>query len=64
MVFPVEASDGLVPIASLAFQARLASVSALVLQVYDWCTSSKHTPPRITEVLYASKKVLCLDKEV
>jgi hypothetical protein len=29
----------LVPVASSAFQSRLANVSALVLQIYDWCRS-------------------------
>lgn len=33
----------LVPIVSSTFQARLASISAIALYIYDWCRSSSRS---------------------
>ena len=54
----------LVPIASSALQSRLANVSALVLQIYDWCRSSSRGFQNVKLIIYVTNEVLCLDREV
>ncbi len=54
----------LVPIASSVLQSRFANVSALVLQIYDWCRSSNPGFQNVWLNTDVTNEVLCLNQEV